>query len=144
MPPSMQSWCSETGDYKHVAATRNCMRAAPLLSQYYTGCSTSLLTPPAGEDIAKETAKEWKGLRVTVKLTVQNRVAKVGTAVCVNQGVQVMIRSSHGHLTRCSAALHCTCIIWCTATDQAVRRSLTCRVLDPPGVGDPLRWRAGD
>lgn len=32
---------------------------------------------PAGEDIAKETAKEWKGLRVTVKLTVQNRVAKV-------------------------------------------------------------------
>lgn len=31
----------------------------------------------AGEDIAKETAKEWKGLRVTCKLTVQNRVAKV-------------------------------------------------------------------
>jgi hypothetical protein len=30
-----------------------------------------------GEDIAKETAKEWKGLRVTVKLTVQNRQAKV-------------------------------------------------------------------
>jgi ribosomal protein L11 len=47
------------------------------------GCPTSLLTPPAGEDIAKETAKEWKGLRVTVKLTVQNRVAKVGTAVCI-------------------------------------------------------------
>lgn len=32
---------------------------------------------PAGEDIAKETAKEWKGLRVTCKLTVQNRIAKV-------------------------------------------------------------------
>lgn len=30
-----------------------------------------------GEDIAKETAKEWKGLRVTVKLSVQNRQAKV-------------------------------------------------------------------
>jgi large subunit ribosomal protein L12e len=30
-----------------------------------------------GEDIAKETGKEWKGLRVTVKLTVQNRQAKV-------------------------------------------------------------------
>lgn len=30
-----------------------------------------------GEDIAKETAKDWKGLRVTCKLTVQNRVAKV-------------------------------------------------------------------
>ena len=29
-----------------------------------------------GEDIAKETAKDWKGLRVTVKLTVQNRIAK--------------------------------------------------------------------
>ncbi len=27
-----------------------------------------------GEDIAKETAKDWKGLRVTVKLTVQNLV----------------------------------------------------------------------
>ena len=30
-----------------------------------------------GEDIAKETAKDWKGLRVTCKLTVQNRIAKV-------------------------------------------------------------------
>ncbi|GFP89137.1 60S ribosomal protein l12 [Phtheirospermum japonicum] len=30
-----------------------------------------------GEDIAKETAKDWKGLRVTVKLTVQNRQAEV-------------------------------------------------------------------
>ncbi|KAL7170150.1 hypothetical protein ACSBR2_035079 [Camellia fascicularis] len=29
------------------------------------------------ENIAKETAKDWKGLRVTVKLTVQNRQAKV-------------------------------------------------------------------
>ena len=84
MPLFMQSCCSETGSYKHVAAIRDCMRAASLLSQSCMGCPTSLLTPPAGEDIAKETAKEWKGLRVTVKLTVQNRVAKVGTAVCVN------------------------------------------------------------
>ena len=30
-----------------------------------------------GEDIAKETKKDWAGLRVTVKLTVQNRQAKV-------------------------------------------------------------------
>merc|ERR1711881_83139 len=30
-----------------------------------------------GEDIAKETQKDWKGLRVTVRLTVQNRQAKV-------------------------------------------------------------------
>lgn len=30
-----------------------------------------------GEDIAKETAKDWRGLRVTVKLAVQNRQAKV-------------------------------------------------------------------
>ncbi|XP_042404699.1 60S ribosomal protein L12-1-like [Zingiber officinale] len=29
------------------------------------------------EDITKETAKDWKGLPVTVKLTVQNRQAKV-------------------------------------------------------------------
>ncbi|KAL4580425.1 hypothetical protein LXL04_016617 [Taraxacum kok-saghyz] len=34
-----------------------------------------------GEDIAKETAKDWKGLRVTVKLTVQNRHAKKNKAV---------------------------------------------------------------
>lgn len=30
-----------------------------------------------GEDIAKATAKDWKGLRVTCLLTVQNRQAKV-------------------------------------------------------------------
>ncbi|WCJ44379.1 60S ribosomal protein L12 [Euphorbia peplus] len=30
-----------------------------------------------GEEIAKKTAKEWKGLRVTVKVTVQNRQAKI-------------------------------------------------------------------
>ena len=30
-----------------------------------------------GEDLAKETAKDWRGLRVTCKLTVQNRQAKV-------------------------------------------------------------------
>ncbi|KAL5230223.1 hypothetical protein ABZP36_028999 [Zizania latifolia] len=30
-----------------------------------------------GEGITKETAKDWKGLRVTIKLTVQNRQAKV-------------------------------------------------------------------
>ncbi|XP_030940391.1 60S ribosomal protein L12-3-like [Quercus lobata] len=29
------------------------------------------------EDIAKETAKDWKGVCVTVKLTIQNRQAKV-------------------------------------------------------------------
>ena len=30
-----------------------------------------------GEDMAKETTKNWKGLRVTIKLTVQNYQAKV-------------------------------------------------------------------
>merc|ERR1719235_2473120 len=30
-----------------------------------------------GDDIAKETLKEWKGLRITVKLTVHNRQAKI-------------------------------------------------------------------
>merc|ERR1712157_241158 len=30
-----------------------------------------------GEDIAKETGKEWKGLKVTCKLEVQNRQAKI-------------------------------------------------------------------
>lgn len=35
-----------------------------------------------GEDIAKETAKDWKGLRVTVKLTVQNRQARPWPWLC--------------------------------------------------------------
>ncbi|KAL2472792.1 60S ribosomal protein L12-1 [Forsythia ovata] len=30
-----------------------------------------------GENIAKETARDWKGLHITVKLTVQNRQSKV-------------------------------------------------------------------
>jgi len=30
-----------------------------------------------GEEIAKETAKDWKDLKVTTKLTIQNRQAKV-------------------------------------------------------------------
>lgn len=34
-----------------------------------------------GEDIAKETAKDWKGLRVTVKLTVQNRQVELSIHV---------------------------------------------------------------
>ncbi|GFP86037.1 60S ribosomal protein l12-3, partial [Phtheirospermum japonicum] len=34
-----------------------------------------------GEDIAKETARDWKGLRVTVKLTVQNRQAIVTVGI---------------------------------------------------------------
>ena len=40
-------------------------------------CLTHNTVVQIGEDIAKETAKEWKGLRVTVKLSVQNRIAKV-------------------------------------------------------------------
>merc|ERR1711959_67661 len=30
-----------------------------------------------GDDIAKETQKEWKGLRITVKLTIHNRQSKI-------------------------------------------------------------------
>ncbi|KAL9172140.1 hypothetical protein ABFS82_03G025300 [Erythranthe guttata] len=37
----------------------------------------SLSPKKIGEDIAKETTRDWKGLRVAVKLTVQNRQAKV-------------------------------------------------------------------
>lgn len=39
-----------------------------------------------GEDIAKETAKEWKGLRVTVKLTVQNRQVGAGRRAAAGWG----------------------------------------------------------
>ncbi|CAA2953279.1 60S ribosomal L12 [Olea europaea subsp. europaea] len=43
-----------------------------------------------GEDISKETVKDWKGLRVTVKLTVQNRQAKV---TVVPSAVALVIKS---------------------------------------------------
>ena len=54
-------------------------RPSPLLLPAQRGCAGPLGLSPKkiGEDIAKETAKDWKGLRVTVKLTVQNRIAKV-------------------------------------------------------------------
>jgi large subunit ribosomal protein L12e len=39
--------------------------------------SLGLSPKKTGEDIAKVTAKDWKGLRVAVKFTVQNRQAKV-------------------------------------------------------------------
>lgn len=43
-----------------------------------------------GEDVAKQTAKEWKGLRVTVKLTVQNRQA---TCAVVPSAGSLVIRA---------------------------------------------------
>lgn len=49
--------------------------ACPGRAAWLSRAASSLLQ--IGEDIAKETAKEWKGLRVTCKLTVQNRQAKV-------------------------------------------------------------------
>ena len=58
-----------------VRATGGEVGAASSLAQKIGHLGQSPKT--IGEDIAKETAKEWKGLRVTVKLSVQNRVAKV-------------------------------------------------------------------
>merc|ERR1711918_102434 len=43
-----------------------------------------------GEEIAKETQKEWKGLRITVKLTVQNRQAEI---VVVPSASSLVIKS---------------------------------------------------
>jgi large subunit ribosomal protein L12e len=74
---------------KHPLSLR-CSRHS--LASFSSSSSSSLLKTPTkpnhpqptsfsnlqiGEDIAKETSKDWKGLRVTVKLTVQNRQAKV-------------------------------------------------------------------
>ncbi|KAJ6331758.1 hypothetical protein OIU76_010191 [Salix suchowensis] len=42
-----------------------------------------------GEDIAKETAKDWKGLRVTVKLTVQNRQAKHNGNIALDDVIEI-------------------------------------------------------
>jgi large subunit ribosomal protein L12e len=40
-------------------------------------CNGSLQSPKKiGDDIAKATA-DWKGLKVTCKLTIQNRIAKI-------------------------------------------------------------------
>jgi large subunit ribosomal protein L12e len=50
---------------------------ADALARFPAARPLGLSPKKIGEDIAKETAKDWKGLRVTVKLTVQNRIAKV-------------------------------------------------------------------
>jgi large subunit ribosomal protein L12e len=47
-----------------------------------------------GEDIAKETARDWKGLRVTVKLTVQNRqVTTLPLSLCPNSRHSLLLRT---------------------------------------------------
>jgi hypothetical protein len=47
-----------------------------------------------GEDIAKATG-EWKGLKITVQLTVQNRQATVSAHCTAYRAVQAVIRRAH-------------------------------------------------
>lgn len=70
--PSLEA-LRRPADRAAAACSRPCW---PLLSAALPG-PLGLSPKKIGEDIAKETLKDWKGLRVTVKLTVQNRIAKV-------------------------------------------------------------------
>jgi len=60
-----------------LCALRHAAHRADALARFPAARPLGLSPKKIGEDIAKETAKDWKGLRVTVKLTVQNRIAKV-------------------------------------------------------------------
>ncbi|KAJ6817602.1 60S ribosomal protein L12 [Iris pallida] len=71
MPPKFDPSRSSTSTSASPAA-----RSAPPAPSLPRS-APSVSPKKIGEDIAKETAKDWKGLRVTVKLTVQNRQAKV-------------------------------------------------------------------
>lgn len=68
--------CSEEGLDMRISDSSCCatFTISGFCSWFY---SVEVTLLQIGEDIAKETAKEWKGLRVTVKLSVQNRIAKV-------------------------------------------------------------------
>ncbi|XP_042411613.1 60S ribosomal protein L12-1-like [Zingiber officinale] len=82
--------------------------SSPRLVIFTLDCSevraTSSLAPKIGplglsskkirEDIAKETGKDWKGIRVTAKLTVQNRQAKV---IVVPSAVTLIIKALKEH-----------------------------------------------
>ena len=73
-----------------------------------------------GEDIAKETSKEWKGLRVTVKLTVQNRVATVSVipsaAALIVKALKEPIRDRKKVLFTADSLLR---ILYCAQTRTA-------------------------
>ena len=43
-----------------------------------------------GDDIAKAT-QEWKGLKVTVRLTIQNRQAKVDVVPCEYENIETLL-----------------------------------------------------
>ncbi len=82
-----------------------------------------------GEDIAKETAKDWKGLRITVKLTVQNRQAKVSVvpsaAALVIKALKEPARDRKKVNSEQPRALHGIGRL-CTAGDaQGLQRSLS-------------------
>lgn len=68
-----------------------------------------------GEDIAKATGKDWKGLRVTVKLIVQNRQAKVEVvptaSALVIKALKEPVRDRKKVCTRAAGffALVCVC-----------------------------------
>lgn len=99
-----------------------------------------------GEDIAKETAKEWKGLRVTCKLTVQNRQAKVtvipSAAALVIKALKEPVRDRK---KASAGVLLLACLLACLlssagswAAGRAGGTGLGCAVAWVPGLG---AWR---
>merc|ERR1711933_111853 len=49
----------------------------PSMTRKLNSSGSGLNSKKTSEDIIKETQKKWKGIRITVKLTVQNRQAKI-------------------------------------------------------------------
>ena len=80
-----------------------------------------------GEDIAKTTAKDWKGLRVTVKLIVQNRQAKV--EVVPTASALVIKALKEPARDRKKVRLHC---VQCHARDS--------RLCAKPERSLPMTW----
>ena len=79
-----------------------------------------------GEDIAKATGKDWKGLRVTVKLIVQNRQAKVEVvptaSALIIRALKEPVRDRKKVraliVRRFAAGLHCMSLCLCLAGQE--------------------------
>lgn len=86
-----------------------------------------------GEDIAKDTAKEWKGLRITVKLTVQNRQAKVSVVPSAAALVIKALKEPARDRKKVGMDTFCFCSIPCILHARTMHSSGSC-LAGTPGV----------